>query len=249
VTIPTHTHTHTSTHTHTQFTDGCPGSCFSLDDLPEPPNDPETGQPWKYCGTCQIYRPPRSKHCKRCDTCIHKFDHHCPWIGTCVGERNYKFFLGFIIFSALLDGSVLSSLIYRVVVTSSLFTPQNPASWGVLPSLNSTLDAVITWSLLIYCAALLLPLLSLLTTHVFLVVSNQTTAEWIRRRRGGEPSPAPACTFRQCCCMPVHLTTALCSPTSPSMVATPLTQHPPMWIVNDAFDSVDRSTSPLLDAY
>ena len=53
-------------------------------------SDKTTPAGWKYCGTCKVYRPPRSKHCSYCDNCVDRFDHHCPWTSTCIGRRNYK---------------------------------------------------------------------------------------------------------------------------------------------------------------
>jgi palmitoyltransferase ZDHHC9/14/18 len=61
----------------------------------------------KYCSTCDIYRPPRAIHCGICNCCIERLDHHCPWLGTCVGKRNYKYFICFIWSTALLVISVL----------------------------------------------------------------------------------------------------------------------------------------------
>ena len=53
---------------------------------------------FKYCSTCMILRPIGTSHCKECNNCVERYDHHCPWIGNCVGKNNYKFFFVFITF-------------------------------------------------------------------------------------------------------------------------------------------------------
>lgn len=35
----------------------------------------------RYCTVCNLEQPFRSKHCKDCDRCVAKYDHHCPWLG------------------------------------------------------------------------------------------------------------------------------------------------------------------------
>jgi palmitoyltransferase len=59
------------------------------------------------CHSCLIEKPPRSKHCSYCGHCVMRFDHHCPFVNTCVGQNNIGYFLGFVLFCALAIGSHL----------------------------------------------------------------------------------------------------------------------------------------------
>lgn len=61
----------------------------------------------RFCGECFIYRPPRTTHCYICNVCIEKIDHHCPWLGMCIGKRNYRFYLLFLVLMTLLCGLVI----------------------------------------------------------------------------------------------------------------------------------------------
>ena len=53
-------------------------------------------QKMKFCKSCYIIRPFGTSHCKICNNCVEKFDHHCPWVGNCIGKNNYIIFLFFI---------------------------------------------------------------------------------------------------------------------------------------------------------
>jgi hypothetical protein len=55
-----------------------------------------------FCDTCNIVRPPRAFHCSYCDFCIEIHDHHCPWMGTCIGLRNLRYFIAFLFRAATL---------------------------------------------------------------------------------------------------------------------------------------------------
>ncbi|KAG5485500.1 hypothetical protein LSCM1_07585 [Leishmania martiniquensis] len=53
------------------------------------------------CTTCCVPRPSRSKHCRLCNRCVRRYDHHCPWINNDVAEQTTRYFLGFLLCHAL----------------------------------------------------------------------------------------------------------------------------------------------------
>ena len=64
-----------------------------------PPNIPEQGvvvPSWMWCGYCKHVKPLRAKHCHTCGRCSREQDHHCPWIGSCVGATNLARFLALV---------------------------------------------------------------------------------------------------------------------------------------------------------
>uniref|UniRef100_A0A8C4T5Q1 Palmitoyltransferase n=1 Tax=Erpetoichthys calabaricus TaxID=27687 RepID=A0A8C4T5Q1_ERPCA len=122
----------------------------------------------KYCFTCKMFRPPRTSHCSLCDNCVERFDHHCPWVGNCVGRRNYRFFYTFILSLSFLTAFIfgcISSLTYSTVVE------------------------------LVICFFSVWSILGLSGFHTYLVASNLTTNEDIKgswsTKRGVEESGNP----------------------------------------------------------
>ncbi|CAE8636621.1 unnamed protein product, partial [Polarella glacialis] len=70
----------------------------------------------KFCRTCKIRRPPKCSHCAHCDNCVLEFDHHCFWIGNCVGARNHKPFVAFLFWTVCLAFSILAACLLDLAV-------------------------------------------------------------------------------------------------------------------------------------
>lgn len=68
----------------------------------------------KFCKTCKILRAPGISHCNKCNNCIERYDHHCPWIGNCVGKNNYPYFFCFLT-------SIVVMILINILMTSVIF--------------------------------------------------------------------------------------------------------------------------------
>jgi len=66
--------------------------------------------PATLCPYCETSLQPflQSKHCLICNRCVKGFDHHCLWLGNCIGDKNHKLFIAFLLATLCL----LSTTIY-----------------------------------------------------------------------------------------------------------------------------------------
>ena len=68
-----------------------------------------------YCPKCNIFININYliKHCYICNSCIEEFDHHCIWIGKCIGKDNKRIFLLLLI---LIELNFLINLIICFII-------------------------------------------------------------------------------------------------------------------------------------
>eukprot|EP00930_Biecheleria_cincta_P033016 TRINITY_DN22869_c0_g1_i2.p1 TRINITY_DN22869_c0_g1~~TRINITY_DN22869_c0_g1_i2.p1 ORF type:complete len:759 (-),score=103.92 TRINITY_DN22869_c0_g1_i2:191-2467(-) len=57
----------------------------------------EEGDFRNVCVICHSERDMRSFHCKQCGRCVHRLDHHCPWVDKCIGLANQRVFYLFLL--------------------------------------------------------------------------------------------------------------------------------------------------------
>lgn len=122
----------------------------------------------RYCQTCEVEQPIRSRHCEECQRCIKKFDHHCPWLACCIGENNHKFFVLFLATSCAL-------IVWSFMLAWKALEPSmNWKRWLVANSIY-ILDLHVLFISFLVCCGLLL-------THTYFMLTNTTTWEKFSRR-------------------------------------------------------------------
>ncbi|RNF08080.1 putative zinc finger domain protein [Trypanosoma rangeli] len=131
----------------------------------------DTSNEGEPCCYCRRLTRLNSRHCKACNKCISGFDHHCKWLNVCIGDRNYRFFISFII-SALF--SMVLALITGTVLLAKWWTQLSAYSWFFRV-------APIVFCILMLAAAS--PLVHLLGFHIMLRRLGLTTFEYITRQR------------------------------------------------------------------
>ncbi|XP_043702767.1 probable protein S-acyltransferase 15 isoform X2 [Telopea speciosissima] len=136
----------------------------------------KSGAHSRYCDKCSTYKPPRAHHCRVCERCVLRMDHHCLWVNNCVGFSNYKPFVVLITYTTV-------GCIYSLVMIMS-GALQKDWEFGPLKMVYITCGSII--------GVLCLILVTLLGWHLYLLSHNMTTieyhegirAKWLARKSG-----------------------------------------------------------------
>lgn len=122
------------------------------------------GKP-RYCKNCKGYKPDRCHHCSVCNTCVLKMDHHCPFVGNCVGFRNYKFFLNLLFYGCVLIN--LMAFTFHEAISNQMGGGEKNAD-------------VIIFLVLVYAMIIVLAFIVTLffLFHVWLLSKGMTTIEF-----------------------------------------------------------------------
>ena len=135
----------------------------------------------RFCQKCNAYKPPRAHHCRVCQKCVLRMDHHCVWINNCVGHKNYKAFFLFLFYAVLAVGHSAMILSWNMVTSESDNRKKKISNNSAAG--NSSTSGAWDWDAICEVAALMIsfPLLIaiglLFTWHVWLTSRNCTTIE------------------------------------------------------------------------
>ncbi|KAL4001841.1 DHHC palmitoyltransferase family protein [Acanthocheilonema viteae] len=139
-----------------------------------------------FCIYCKVIKPNRTHHCRRCNRCIIRMDHHCPIIGHCIHMHNHKFFLLFLFWSTILCGYAFFITIPALYQRSSIVLWSLSGIIGILtpgyvqrapPSIDGLIATCLVASGILNALICGISLSVFLAQLTYLLFRNETTLE------------------------------------------------------------------------
>ncbi|CAI9636118.1 unnamed protein product [Alternaria burnsii] len=143
-----------------------------------------------FCVNCMVRKPLRSKHCKRCERCVAKSDHHCPWVNNCVANNNHRHFVLYVL---SLELGIVMFIRLALAYLEIREAPKDfPKCAVISPDLCKVLNKdPFTIVLSIWAAFQLTWVTMLLCVQLLQIARNLTTYESMRGHlHGGTPADA-----------------------------------------------------------
>ncbi|EAA31509.3 hypothetical protein GE21DRAFT_7684 [Neurospora crassa] len=127
---------------------------------------------FRFCKKCQARKPDRAHHCSTCRRCVLKMDHHCPWLATCVGLRNHKAFLLFLIYTSVfcwVSFAGSASWVWEEIMSNTTYVETlMPVNYIMLSVISGIIGIVLS----AFCG-----------WHIYLASRGQTTIECLEKTR------------------------------------------------------------------
>lgn len=136
----------------------------------------------RYCLICHVFKPERCHHCSTCNRCVLAMDHHCPWLSSCVGYYNRRFFIQTLTYALL---TLLLMLSFNAVPAYNYFLLLKDSDvW-----FSTKRDFLYLFHLITFFATVFFALIIVrfYRYHIKLLISNNTTIDQLDAKRKNAP--------------------------------------------------------------
>ena len=126
-----------------------------------------------FCPYCLVKKNYKTTHCLICQKCVDEFDHHCFWVGNCIGKNNYDLFFNFliiVIFNTCFNFGITSYYIVYEMTASGAEKGNSafPSFYFGVDSFiyNRVVRIVVSICISVICVLFFIPLIDLFQIHL-----------------------------------------------------------------------------------
>jgi hypothetical protein len=132
------------------------------------------------CGSRWLPAPPPTRRCRVCGKSVPGLDHHCSWLGNCIGTRTYAAFLALVLVGTM-------QFVWHCAAVALVLAPvwrrQGAATVG------ATIFLAVTCAMGVVA---LFTFASLFAFHMYLLTRGKGTYDWLLERAEAEQRRAQA---------------------------------------------------------